>query len=103
MNRDREIVAWSILRTGAGAASGAERALAKAIENAGCTREDIVSVIATGYGRTAIGLGDEAVTEITCHAKGAHYLRPETRTIIDIGGQDSKVIRIDAEGNVTNP
>lgn len=102
MNRDREIVAWSILRTGAGAASGAERALAKAIENAGCTREDIVSVIATGYGRTAIGLGDEAVTEITCHAKGAHYLRPETRTIIDIGGQDSKVIRIDAEGNVTN-
>ncbi|MBQ9062219.1 MAG: 2-hydroxyacyl-CoA dehydratase [Eubacterium sp.] len=102
MNRDREIVSWSILRTGAGAASGAERALAKAIENAGCSRDEIASVIATGYGRTAIGLGDDAVTEITCHAKGAHYLRPETRTIIDIGGQDSKVIRIDADGNVTN-
>ncbi|MBR0398375.1 MAG: 2-hydroxyacyl-CoA dehydratase [Eubacterium sp.] len=102
MNREREIVSWSILRTGAGAASGAERALAKAIENAGCSRDEIASVIATGYGRTAIGLGDDAVTEITCHAKGAHYLKPETRTIIDIGGQDSKVIRIDADGNVTN-
>ena len=102
MNRDREIVSWSIQRTGAGAASGAERALAKAIENAGCSPDDIDMVITTGYGRTAIGLGDDDVTEITCHAKGAHYLNPDTRTIIDIGGQDSKVIRIDAEGNVTN-
>ena len=102
MNRDREIVSWSIIRTGAGAAKGAERALEEAVAKAGCSRDDISEVIATGYGRTTIGLGDDAVTEITCHAKGAFYLNPATRTIIDIGGQDSKVIRIDDSGAVQN-
>lgn len=102
MNRDKEIAAWSILRTGAGAARGAERALEEALQKAGIPREALGNVVATGYGRDTIGLGDDAVTEITCHAKGAHFLDPAVRTIIDIGGQDSKVIRIDADGNVKN-
>ena len=101
-NRDKEIAAWSILRTGAGAARGAERALEEALQKAGIPREALGNVVATGYGRDTIGLGDDAVTEITCHAKGAHFLDPAVRTIIDIGGQDSKVIRIDADGNVKN-
>ncbi|HHT9130729.1 MAG TPA: 2-hydroxyacyl-CoA dehydratase, partial [Candidatus Brocadiaceae bacterium] len=55
---------------------------------------------ATGYGRIKVPFANEVVTEITCHAKGANYYFPKARTIIDIGGQDSKVIKVDARGNV---
>ena len=59
-------------------------------------------MVTTGYGRTAISDGDKSITEITCHARGAHYLDPSVRTVIDIGGQDSKVIRLDENGAVVN-
>ena len=59
-------------------------------------------VVTTGYGRENIGFGNSSVTEITCHAKGAHFLDPSARTVIDIGGQDSKVIRIDDSGAVVS-
>jgi predicted CoA-substrate-specific enzyme activase len=75
-------------------------ALQKALESAGLTREDLTYVVATGYGRISAPYANKTVTEITCHAKGAHFLHPETRTIIDMGGQDCKAIRLDAEGNV---
>lgn len=100
LNEERRIVADVILPTGAGAASGAERALDAAIKRAGLTRGDLAAVVTTGYGRETVGISDASVTEITCHAKGAHFLCPDARTVIDIGGQDSKVIRLDAEGNV---
>lgn len=102
LNREKQIVGSVILPTGAGAASGAEKALAAALADAGLTREDLAAVVTTGYGRETVGLSDASATEITCHAKGAHYLFPEARTVIDIGGQDSKVIRIDGNGNVVN-
>lgn len=102
LNSEKQIVGSVILPTGAGAASGAEKALAAALGNADLTRADIDVVVTTGYGRETIGLSDASATEITCHAKGAHFLYPEARTVIDIGGQDSKVIRIDENGNVVN-
>lgn len=102
LNKEKEIAAGIILPTGAGAALGAERALAEALESAGLVREDIDALVTTGYGRAAITEGDKTITEITCHARGAHYLNPEVRTVIDIGGQDSKVIRIDETGAVVN-
>ena len=102
LDREKHIVAQVILPTGAGAAVGAERALEQALEQAGLKREDISATVTTGYGRSAIEQGDKSITEITCHAKGAHFLDPEVRTIIDIGGQDSKVIRVDEQGNVIN-
>lgn len=102
LDKDRNIVAQAILPTGAGAAAGADRALDEALRQAGLTRDDITATVTTGYGRTAIDLGDQSITEITCHAKGAFFLDPTVRTIIDIGGQDSKVIRIDDAGNVVN-
>lgn len=102
IDRDKNIIAQSILPTGAGAAAGADRALDKALAQAGLSRSDINATVTTGYGRTAVGLGDQSITEITCHAKGAYFLDPSVRTIIDIGGQDSKVIRLDENGNVTN-
>lgn len=102
LNKDLEIVTEIILPTGAGAAMGAERALEEALKKANMKREDIDTLVTTGYGRSAIEEGDKSITEITCHARGAHYLDPEVRTVIDIGGQDSKVIRLDETGAVVN-
>lgn len=102
LDKDRQIVTGIVLPTGAGAAIGAERALQEALKEAGLEREDIDALVTTGYGRTAIQDGDKSITEITCHARGAHYLDPQVRTVVDIGGQDSKVIRIDENGAVEN-
>lgn len=102
LDKEKKIVAGIVLPTGAGAAIGAERALSEALKEADLSREDIDALVTTGYGRTAIQEGDKSITEITCHAKGAHYLDPEVRTVVDIGGQDSKVIRIDENGAVEN-
>ncbi|MFC1554798.1 acyl-CoA dehydratase activase, partial [candidate division KSB1 bacterium] len=66
----------------------------------GLKRSDIEKITATGYGRVMLPFADETITEITCHAKGAHYTNNEIRTIIDIGGQDSKIIRLDGFGFV---
>ena len=68
----------------------------------GIKKEDIVRIVTTGYGRAYIDSGDDSITEITCHAKGAHYLNPNVRTVIDIGGQDIKAISIDENGAVKN-
>lgn len=102
LNQDRKIIASSILPTGAGAAHGAERALEEALEQAGLKQEDLCASVTTGYGRAAINLGDKSITEITCHARGAHFLDPKVRTVVDIGGQDSKAILLDEQGNVKN-
>lgn len=102
LDKDKQMVTGVILPTGAGAAVGAERALEQALEQAGLQRGDIDAIVTTGYGRTAIQDGDKSITEITCHARGAHYLDPSVRTVIDIGGQDSKVIRLDENGAVEN-
>jgi len=102
MDAQKNILGSVILPTGLGAAAGAEKALEQALKQAGITRADLDAVVTTGYGRETIGISDNSVTEITCHAKGAHFLFPKSRTVIDIGGQDSKVIRIDERGNVLN-
>lgn len=102
LDKDRNMVTGIILPTGAGAAMGAERALEEALREAGLQREDIDAMVTTGYGRGAIQDGDKSITEITCHARGAHFLDPEVRTVVDIGGQDSKVIRLDENGAVVN-
>ena len=103
MNADRRILGRAIIPTGAGAVNTASRALETALDEAGLTRDDLASIVSTGYGRATIGIdGAEDVTEITCHARGAVYLDPSARTVIDIGGQDSKVISVDEQGHVLN-
>ena len=102
LDKERNVVTGIILPTGAGAALGAERALEEALKESGLERSDIDAMVTTGYGRTAIRDGDKSITEITCHARGAHYLDPSVRTVIDIGGQDSKVIRLNEDGSVAN-
>ena len=100
MDRDKNIIGKAIVPTGAGATNGAKKALAAALEEAGIDEGSLTLTVTTGYGRENISFGDSSVTEITCHAKGAHYLDPSARTVIDIGGQDSKAIRIDENGSV---
>lgn len=96
LDRNGKIVDSAIVRTGAKAQKGAE----KAMEALKIPREEIASIVATGYGRKNIDFADGCITEITCHARGAFHQDPSVRTIIDIGGQDSKVIALDENGNV---
>lgn len=95
------LLAYAILRTGAKAADAASGALEEIRKKLGASSDRIAEVVATGYGREFIRSADETVTEISCHAKGAHFWNPDVRTIIDIGGQDSKVICLDENGNVS--
>ena len=100
LDRSGKICGWAIVPTGAGAATGARQALEQALTMAGIAESDLGSKVYTGYGREFLGDDGAAVTEITCHARGAHHLDPAVRTVIDIGGQDSKVIRLSESGAV---
>ncbi|HJC15252.1 MAG TPA: 2-hydroxyacyl-CoA dehydratase [Candidatus Fusicatenibacter intestinigallinarum] len=100
MDQDKKIKAFSVVRTGAKSGVSADRALHEVLEKAGLAREDISLIVSTGYGRVSIEFADENVTEISCHGKGAHYFNPSIRTILDIGGQDSKAIRLNENGEV---
>lgn len=100
MNQNREIAAFSVVRTGAKAGESAEKVLEDVLRKAQLSREDISWIVSTGYGRVSISYADENVTEISCHGKGAHYFNPRIRTILDIGGQDSKAIRLNENGEV---
>ena len=100
LNDKREIVASEVMATGASSKKAADKAFKKVLEVARLSEKDIDYVVATGYGRIRVPFAQEVVTEITCHAKGAHYFFPKVRTVIDIGGQDSKVIKVDQSGNV---
>ncbi|MDY2625115.1 MAG: acyl-CoA dehydratase activase [Coriobacteriales bacterium] len=102
IDRDATLVAHVVRSTGARAIDSAEAALSDALSQAGISKDELAYTVSTGYGRTGIGIGDAQVTEITCHARGAHHLDPQARTIIDIGGQDSKAIRMDEEGAVVS-
>jgi predicted CoA-substrate-specific enzyme activase len=96
--RDEEILAAVILPTGANSRTAAERCLNAALDQAHLSREALSKIVTTGYGRASFPLATKMVTEITCHARGAFFVHPQTRTVIDIGGQDSKVIRLDGQG-----
>jgi predicted CoA-substrate-specific enzyme activase len=74
--------------------------MGKALKRAGLTIEDIRHIVGTGYGREQIPFVGRTASEISCHAKGAWHIMPSVRMVIDIGGQDAKATRLDAEGNV---
>lgn len=102
MLRDgKEIVSKSLISVGAGT-SGPQRAIAEVLESAGMTREQMAYVLATGYGRNSLeGIADHQMSELSCHAKGASFLFPDVHTVIDIGGQDVKVLQVE-NGVMTN-
>jgi predicted CoA-substrate-specific enzyme activase len=97
---DGEIRATSLVPTGHNSRQAGRSALDLALELAQIGQEELAGLIATGYGRMAADFARDRVTEITCHARGAHSTNPEARTVIDLGGQDSKAIAVDAAGRV---
>ncbi|MCI8424037.1 MAG: 2-hydroxyglutaryl-CoA dehydratase [Lawsonibacter sp.] len=97
----KDIIAKSLIAVGAGT-SGPQRAVAQVLEQAGKTREEMDYVLATGYGRNSmLELADHQMSELSCHARGAAFLFPEVHTVVDIGGQDVKVLQIE-NGVMTN-
>lgn len=94
-----DIVSSSLIAAGTGT-SGPFRALSAALEQAGMLRDDMSAVTATGYGRNSFSGADFVVSELSCHAIGAHKLDPTARTVIDIGGQDAKVLHIGDNGRM---
>ncbi|SHH28980.1 CoA-substrate-specific enzyme activase, putative [Thermosyntropha lipolytica DSM 11003] len=90
----------AVLPTGWSPREAGKNIVKTLLDISGFSRSDIDRIVVTGYGRVALTEAYKAVTEITCHARGIAELYPEVRTIIDIGGQDSKVIRINEKGRV---
>lgn len=96
-----EILSRSLASAGAGT-GGPKRAIQEAFAEAGLKREDMGCIVATGYGRRALTWADREMSELSCHAKGAGFLFPGVRTVIDIGGQDAKVLRVGKTGILEN-
>ena len=94
------IVSSCVAHMGAVSGEGVKNSIEGALKDAGITQDDIGRTVSTGYGRRMLDIADKNYTEITCHARGAVAMMPETRLVIDIGGQDSKVIRISQSGKV---
>jgi predicted CoA-substrate-specific enzyme activase len=101
LNNAGTVVAQSVIPSGTGT-SGPRRAVESALGITGIRIEQISKVIATGYGRNTYENADDRVSELTCHAKGAVWIQPGVRTVIDIGGQDAKALMISEEGKLVN-
>jgi len=98
---DDKILSYGLINTGAESAKTSRKAMDIALDQASLRLEDISYVLGSGYGRFLVPFANENVTEIWCHARGAHYYFPTVRTILDMGGQDCKAISVDANGNHT--
>jgi predicted CoA-substrate-specific enzyme activase len=99
MNKKR-IAAASVIKSGPNPVQSAEEVMEKVCSEAGIAQKDIACCIGTGYGRERIAFVTGTVSEIFCHGKGAQWVVPSTKTVIDIGGQDCKVIKLDRQGNI---
>jgi predicted CoA-substrate-specific enzyme activase len=99
--KDNEIIVWDIVLTGPDSTQTANETMNNALNKAGLKIDDIDGIVSTGYGRVVVPFAMKAVTEISCHAKGANWFFPEVRTILDMGGQDCKGISCNENGKVT--
>jgi predicted CoA-substrate-specific enzyme activase len=99
-----EILGYAIRPTGHDVKFAANRVTEEALDNArfSTSIDNLNYIVSTGYARESVDFANKTVTEIICHAKGAHFVIPTTRFLIDMGGQDSKAIEVDREGNITN-
>ncbi|MBI5602480.1 MAG: ATPase [Deltaproteobacteria bacterium] len=103
MGQEKNLLGWSVQRSGTDFAAVAEACLKQALRQAGlAVNPKEIKTISTGYGRKNVGYTDGDKTEISCHARGCYYYFPEAITIIDIGGQDNKVIQLDEKGRRIN-
>lgn len=98
--QEDRVVGHALIPTGAESVASAERVMEVALRQAGLRLDDMSYIISTGYGRVIVPFADEEVTELSCHARGAHWLFPGVRTVLDMGGQDCKAIRCDERGHL---
>ena len=101
MGDEQIIVAQAVIPSGTGT-SGPGRAVDSALDAAGVGIDGISKIIATGYGRNTYSLANDTMSELSCHAKGAVWILPGVRTVIDIGGQDAKALSISGAGILSN-
>jgi len=102
MMKDGKLMGSDVAFTGYNAEKAWRTILDDILEKNNLAMSDVDCIVSTGYGRNMVSIANKAITEITCHAAGAHYLNPHIRSIIDIGGQDSKSIVIDEKGKVVD-
>ncbi len=102
LDNENNIVYSNVESSGVNPKKTAVELLEKAIEHLAIDKNDIKKVYSTGYGRNVVPFADKKISEITCHAKGVNYFFPKARSILDIGGQDSKGIVINSQGKVLN-
>jgi len=100
LDEDGKIAGRALTMTGANVIQAAEKAFAIALEDGGLREEEVEYVVGTGYGRYKVTFGNTQITEISCHARGAAHVFPNTQTILDMGGQDTKAIRVGPGGDV---
>jgi len=97
-----QVLGRDLTTAGYGGQQAAKGLVARVLNDTGITRAEVSQTVVTGYGRVLFDGADREVSEISCHARGATFLIPATRTVIDVGGQDSKVIGIDERGRVAD-
>jgi predicted CoA-substrate-specific enzyme activase len=102
IDEERKIVGRSLIDTGANVIKAAESSYVASLVEGGIDEEEVEYIIGTGYGRYRVTFGNSQVTEISCHGRGAVHLFPETRTVVDMGGQDTKAIAVNAKGEITD-
>jgi len=100
--RDGSIVSSEIIRVRPSPEQSAAEVMDRALAKAGLTYSDIEGCVSTGYGRERIPFANGNVSEISCHGRGAQWLIPSVRTVVDVGGQDCKAIRVDENGRIAN-
>ena len=100
--RNGQLLASRVMLTGYNAENAGKKVFDAVLDDLQISASAITRMVATGYGRKSLAMADKSITEIMCHATGARYLNPLIRSIIDIGGQDSKAILLDDHGKVAN-
>jgi predicted CoA-substrate-specific enzyme activase len=100
IDENLKIVGRMLIDTGSDVTKAAEHSYELALEDAGLSAEDVSFVVGTGYGRYKVNFGDTQVTEISCHGRGAIHMFPNTRTVLDMGGQDTKAISLSSSGEI---
>ncbi len=102
INENQEILGRALIDTGANVVKAAEKSYLKALNDSNRREEEVAYVIGTGYGRYKVTFGDTQVTEISCHGRGAVHMFPNTRTVLDMGGQDTKAISVSETGEIVD-